>query len=198
MNPSIPVISPANANIPFAERRNWHHVWLIDPLDGADEFVNNNGTYTVNIALIEDGRPVWGVVYNPLNNTVYYAKGASGSYKINGDKSPEKLDPAVTANGKDNIVILSGDSLLPEDVKEYIERTHKDYKLISTRSATALCRVAEGKAAMHISSGPTMEWETAAAHAIVRSSGKRVYDHKTGEALVYNKASLINRSFIAE
>jgi 3'(2'),5'-bisphosphate nucleotidase len=198
MNPSIPVISPKNANIPFAERRDWRHIWLVDPLDGADGFVNHNGTFTVNIALIEDGRPIWGIVYNPLKDTVYYAKGASGSYIINGDESPKTLDPAVTASGKDNIIILSSDSDLSENVKEHIERKHKDYKLIVTRTATALCRVAEGKAAMHISLGPTMEWETAAAHAIVRSSGKRVYDHNTGETLAYNKASLVNGSFIAE
>lgn len=198
MNASIPVISPANANIPFAERLHWHHVWLVDPLDGANEFVNHNGTFTVNIALIEDGRPIWGVVYNPLKDTVYYAKGASGSYKINGDESPQKVVPAEKGNGKDNMLVLSGDNDLSDDLKAYIERTHKDYKLLFARSATAICLVAEGKASMHISFGPSMEWQTAAAHAIARSSGKRVYDYDTGGDLIYNKENLINGSFIAE
>jgi 3'(2'), 5'-bisphosphate nucleotidase len=198
MNPSIPVISPANTNIPFAKRMNWGHVWLVDPLDGAEEFVDHNGTFTINIALIEGGKPVWGVVYNPLSDTVYYAKGASGCYKINGTNSPDKLVPAAMATDKDNIVALSGGSEVSEDVREYIEKKHKDYKLIFTGSATALCLVAEGKAAMHISQRPTMEWETAAAHAVVRSSGKRVYDYNTGEDVVYNKESLINDSFVAE
>lgn len=198
MNPSIPVVSPGNADIPFSERMNWGHAWLVDPLDGAAEFVNHNGTFTINIALIEGGRPVWGVVYNPLSDTVYYAKGASGCYKINGNQSPEKLVPAQMASGKDNIVAVSGGNDLPEDVKEYIQRKHEDYKLIFTGCATALCLVAEGKAVMHIGLGPTMEWETAAAHAVVRSSGKRVYDYNTGGDLEYNKENLVNDSFVAE
>ena len=198
LNPSIPVISPANANIPFAERKDWGYVWLVDPLNGAEEFLNHDGTFTVNIALTEGGKPIWGVVYDPLKDTVYYAKGASGSYKANGDKAPENLVQTETASDADNIVTLSGSSDVSEDVKEYIERKNKDYKLVSASSATALCLVAEGKAAMHISLGPTMEWQTAAAHAIVRSSGKRVYDYNTSEELAYNKESLINDSFIAE
>ena len=198
MNPSIPVISPTNANIPFAERRNWRHVWLVDPLDGAEGFANHNGTFTVNIALIEGGKPVWGIVYNPLDDTVYYAKGANGSYKISGEKSPQRLFPAEMASGRDHIVVLSSGNDLSEDVKEYIERRHKDYKLIFADTTTALCLVAEGKAAMHISLEPTMEWKTAAAHAVARSSGKRIQIFNTSEELVYNKESLINDSFIAE
>jgi 3'(2'), 5'-bisphosphate nucleotidase len=198
LNPSIPVISPANANVPFSERRNWGYVWLVDPLNGAEEFLNHEGNFTVNIALIEGGTPIWGVVYNPLKDTVYYAKGASGSYKINGDKSPEKLVQAEKASDMDNIAVISGNSDLSEGVREYIERKNKGYKLIFTGGATALCLVAEGKAAMHISLEPTMEWQTAAAHAVVRSSGKRVYDYNTSEELAYNKESLINDSFIAE
>ena len=198
LNPAIPVISPAHANVPFAERRYWSHAWLVNPLDGAQEFTHHNGTFTVNIALIEGGRPVWGVVYDPVKDTVYYVKGANGCYRINGNNSPEKMVPTKKHNGTDNLVVLSGDNDLPNDVKAYIERTHKDYKLLFARSTTALCLVAEGKAAMHISLGPTMEWETAAAHAIARSSGKRVYDYDTRGDLVYNKESLINGSFVAE
>lgn len=198
MNPSIPVISPESADIPYAERMNWSYVWLIDPLDGAEEFLNHNGAFTVNIALIEGGKPVWGVVYNPLEDTVYYAKGASGSYKINGDESPEILAPAETSSDKGKMVVLSSGSDLTDDIKDYIDRKIQDYKLIFTGSATALCLVAEGKAAMHISLGPTKEWKTAAAHAIVRASGKNVYSYNTRKELVYNKESLINDSLIAE
>lgn len=198
LNPSIPVISAVNADVPFAKRMNWGHVWLVDPLDGAEEFVNHTGTFTINIALIEGGRPVWGVVYNPLRDTVYYAKGANGCYKISGDNSPEKLVPAQSTSSRDTIVALSGSSDLSEDVKEFIERKHRDHELIFTSSTTALCMVAEGAAAMHVSLGPTMEWETAAAHAVARSSGKRVYDYNTGSEVAYNKETLVNDSFVAE
>lgn len=198
INPSIPMISPADVNIPFAERVKWGYVWLVDPLDGAEAFRNHNGTFTVNIALIEGGRPVWGVVYDPLNNIVYYAKGASGGYKINGDEDPQRLSATEIAGEENNLVTLSGTKVPSKDVKYQIEKKHKDYKLIFSGSAKALCLVAEGRATMHISLGATMEWETAAAHAIVRSTGKRVYNYNTGEALVYNKEALVNDSFIAE
>ena len=90
MNPAIPIITPENTDIPFQERMNWGHVWLVDPLNGTEAFINHNGNFSVNIALIEGGRPVWGVVYNPLSDTVYYAKGASGSFKIVGNKEPKE------------------------------------------------------------------------------------------------------------
>lgn len=198
MNPSIPVISPADADIPFAERMTWGYVWLVDPLDGTEAFTNHNDIFTVNIALIEGVRPVWGVVYDVVNNIVYYAKGANGSYKINGDREPEKLAPSQIAGGNNHLVFVSGDSDLSEDVKAYLERKLKDYKLIFSGSAIALCLLAEGKASMHISQGSTMEWKTAAAHAIAHATGRRVYNYSTGEALLYNKKTLVNDSFIAE
>ena len=198
MNPSIPVISPENADIPYAERMNWSHVWLVDPLDGGEEFINHNGDFTVNIALIEGGKPVWGVVYIPLEDTVYYAKGASECCKIIGDGSTEILPSAEPSTDMGKTVVLSSSSNLAEDVKDYIDNRIKDYKLIVTGNAKALCLLAEGKATMHLSLGPTMEWETAAAHAIARSTGNKVYDYKTMKALAYNKESFINDSFIAE
>jgi len=198
MNPSIPVITPENADIPYSERKNWGHAWLVDPLNGTGAFVNHNGNFTVNIALIEGGRPVWGVIYNPLSDTVYYAKGASGSYKIVGDNEPEELALTEATSSESNTVILSGKSEAPEDIKEYIEARNKDYKIMFTDSTTALCLLTERKAALHINMEPTMEWQTAAADAIARSSGKRIYDYITGEALTYNKENLANESFVAE
>lgn len=198
MNPAIPVISPENANIPFAERRNWSHVWLVKPLDGEDAFVNHNGNFTVNIALVEGGKPVWGVVYNPRDDTVYYAKGVNGSFKINGSNSPEELVPATMSPDKDNIVVISGDTEISEDDSNFIKTRVKDYKLISTGNITALRMLLEGKAAMYINMESTMEWETAAAHAIARSSGKHIHLYNSSEELVYNKESLINDRFMIE
>jgi len=198
MNPSIPVITPENTDTPYSERMNWGYVWLVDPLNGTEAFVNHNGNFTVNIALIEGGRPVWGVIYNPLSDTVYYAKGASGSYKIVGNNEPEELALAGATSGESNTVILSGKSEIPEDINKYIAARNKDYKILFTDSTTALCLLAERKAALHINMEPTMEWQTAAADAIARSSGKHVCDYITGEVLTYNKENQANDSFLAE
>lgn len=198
MNPSIPVISPENTDTPYSERMNRGYVWLVDPLNGAEAFIKHNGNFSVNIALVEGGRPVWGVIYNPLSDTVYYAKGASGSYKIVGNKEPEELALAEATGDESNTVILSGKSETPEDIKKYIETRNKNHKIMFTDSTTALCLLAESKAAMHINLETTMEWQTAAADALARSSGKRVFDYITGEELAYNKESLINGSFVAE
>ncbi len=198
LNPSIPAITPANADTPFEERRNWGYLWLVDPLAGAEPFRHHQDTFTVNIALIEGGRPIWGVVYNPIQDIVYYAKGASGGYKIAGAKSPQKLTPADMADKQPSVIALTTEHDVPDYVKERIERSYEEYKLLFTGSSMALCLLAEGKAAMHIRVGSGMEWETAAAHAVAASSGKRVYDYKTGKALVYNKEHLVHESFIAE
>ena len=198
MNPSIPAITPENKDTPYLERMNWGHVWLVDPLNGTEAFINHNGNFTVNIALIEGGRPVWGVIYNPQSDTVYYAKGASGSYKITGNKEPEELALAETGSNECNTVIISGKNEVPGDIEKYIKSRADNPKFIFTDSATALCLLAEGKAAMHLCLEPTMEWQTAAADAVARSSGKRVCDHETGEELLYNKKDFTNNSFVAE
>ena len=152
----------------------------------------------VNIALIEGGRPVWGIVYNPLSNTVYYAKGASGSYKIVGNSEPEELALAEATDDESNTVIVSGKDEVPEEFMKYIKDRNQDYKIKRSDSATGLCQLAEKKAALLINMEPAMEWQTAAADAIARASGRSVYDFITGEELKYNKKELVNDSFVAE
>ena len=198
MNPSIPVITPENAAPPYSERKNWGYVWLVDPLNGAGAFVNHRGNFTVNIALIEGGRPVWGVMYNPVTDTVYHAKGASGSYKIVGEQEPEALPLTATGSNGSNTVLVSGKGATPGDIEEYVKNLDKDHEQVFTDSATGLCLLAEGKAVMHICHEHTMEWQTAAADAIARSSGKHVCDHVTGEELTYNKENFTNNGFVAK
>jgi len=198
MNPSIPVIVPGNQHTPYSERMNWGYVWLVDPLNGNDTSVSHHGNFTVNIALIEGGRPVWGVVYNPLSDTVYYAKGASGSYKIVGNREPEVLTPGEAVGDESNTAILSGNNEIPEDIMKYLKDRNKDHKIMRTDNPTALCLLAERKAALYINMERTMEWQTAAADAIARSSGRSVCDFITGEDLTYNKENLENDGFIAE
>ena len=198
MNPAIPVISPANADVSFAERRNWSHVWLVKPLDGEENFINHNGDFTVNIALIEGGKPVWGVVYSPRDDTVYYAKGASGSFKMNGDNSPEELITAELARDRKNTIVVSGGADISEDAQTFIKSRSNDYKMITAERIPALRMLLEGNAAMYINMGPTMEWETAAAHAIARAAGKHAHVYNASEDLTYNKESFTNDSFVIE
>jgi 3'(2'), 5'-bisphosphate nucleotidase len=198
LNPSIPVISTGNADMPFAQRAKQAYIWLVDPIGMAADAAGENGGFSVSIALIEGGQPAWGIVYNPLEDTVYYAKGANGSYRINGDGDPIKLDPAERAGDNRHTVLISGSSNPPGEVRARIETEIGDYSLVPAGRAMGLCLLAEGRASMHVSLGPTMEWETAAAHAIARASGKRVLDYRSEEDLLYNKENLRNDSFVAE
>lgn len=198
LNPSIPVISPGNADMPFAQRAKQAYIWLVDPIGTATVAAGENGGFCVSIALIESGQPVWGIVYNLLEDTVYYAKGANSSYRINGDGDPVKLDPAERAGDNRHTVLISGNSNPPGEVRARIETEIGGYRLVPAGRSMGLCLLAEGRAAMHVSLGQVMEWETAAAHAIARASGKRVCDYRTGEDLRYNKDNLCNDSFIAE
>ena len=198
INPSIPVLTPADAGVPHAERANWSHFWMINPLDGAEEFADHTGPFTVNIALIEGSRPVWGVVYNPLEDTVYYAKGASGSYLVRGSGDPEPLGKPDAITERESQVVLSAGPGLPENVLSKLGNRTGDYRVVHARSAMALCLLAEGKAAAYVNPRASQQWETAAGHAIARAAGIQVRSLNTGDELAYNNNNLVNDGFIAE
>ena len=198
MNPSIPVVSPESEDMPFADREKQPYVWLVDPLGITMASPTENGSFSVSIALIEGGQPLWGIVYNPLEDTIYYAKGASGSYRIKGNGEPVELDPSVLTGENRHTVFISGSSKLPDEVSALVETEVGEYSLAPANRAIGLCLLAEGRASMLVSLGAVMEWETAAAHAIARASGKRVVDYRSGEDLLYNKKNPRNESYIAK
>ena len=189
--PDIPIISEENKNIPYEERKGWRYFWLIDPLDGTKEFVRKNGEFTVNIALIEKDTPVLGVVYAPVLDTIYYAKKAKGAYK-NDQKLP------LLQEHKTYKIVMSK-SHLNEETKEFVDslKTDKPKEAVSIGSSLKLCLIAEGSADIYPRLGKTMEWDTAAAHAIILQSGKKVVRFDDKKPLVYNKESLLNPWFIA-
>lgn len=189
--PDIPIISEENKNIPYEERKGWRYFWLIDPLDGTKEFVRKNGEFTVNIALIEKDTPVLGVVYAPVLDTIYYAKKAKGAYK-NDQKLP------LLQEHKTYKIVMSK-SHLNEETKEFVDslKTDKPKEAVSIGSSLKLCLIAEGSADIYPRLGKTMEWDTAAAHAIALQSGKKVVRFDDKKPLVYNKESLLNPWFIA-
>lgn len=190
--PSIPILSEEGSEIPYEARSSWRVFWLIDPLDGTKEFIKRNGEFTVNIALVIDGMPVLGVVYAPILDVCYYAKKGEGAYK-DGIKLP-----SVKTNTYKVVASKSHKNEETEAFIEALKSKHPDLESISIGSSLKLCLVAEGAADIYPRLGPTMEWDTAAAHAVVSESGKRVYDFDTQNELVYNKANLFNPWFAVE
>lgn len=188
--PEIPMLSEENKEVGYKVRQNWEYYWCIDPIDGTKEFVKKNGEFTINIALIHKNKPVLGVVYAPVLESVYYAKKGHGAYK-NGKKLPFQRDDA-------KYIIVASKSHMSEETKVFIEKikTTKNKELISMGSSLKICLVAEGSADIYPRFAPTMEWDTAAAHGIILESGFNIIDATTNESLQYNKEKLLNNSFI--
>lgn len=200
--PEIPVISEESRQVPFATRKDWKTVWLVDPLDGTKEFINKNGEFTVNIALIERGEPVLGVVHIPVTNETYYASKGCGCHKISQSGNTAKL--SVTRehySKKTKIKVVASRSHLTDEVKEFVEnlkRQGKEVDFISSGSSLKFCLVAEGSADVYPRFGPTMEWDTAAAHAVATEAGLKVLNAQSREPLIYNKENLLNPWFVVE
>jgi 3'(2'), 5'-bisphosphate nucleotidase len=198
--PEIPYISEETKQMSYTKRRDWNHLWLIDPLDGTKEFIKKNGEFTINIALIEDQTPVLGVIYVPVKDIFYYAQKGKGSFKIENGTSVQSISATIQSN-REKLVLVGSRSHGGEALNEYLEKKREEYdevELISSGSSLKFCLVAEGKADIYPRTGPTYEWDTAAGHAIVLESGKAVYDFESGKPLVYNKENLLNGWFIVK
>jgi 3'(2'), 5'-bisphosphate nucleotidase len=199
----IPVLSEEGKSIAFAERENWEIFWLVDPLDGTKEFVKRNDEFTVNIALIRDHSPIGGVVYVPVTRTVYRADGR-GSVKAIADEKNGSLSDMrqlPLSLSKENFVIAGSRSHMSPETESYIQSIHtngKSIEMISKGSSLKICMVAEGYADIYPRLGPTMEWDTAAGHAIVKFAGKNIYRIDNNEPLVYNKENLLNPWFVVK
>lgn len=204
----IPVLSEEGKDIPFSERKNWKRLWIVDPLDGTKEFIKRNGEFTVNIALVEDQRPVLGIIYIPVTKTMYFGMEEQGSFRISdiaGQTVFNELFPfsqkLPLVNSLSKYTIVASRSHLTKETEEFIVEMKKKYgetELISAGSSIKFCLVAEGKANVYPRFGPTMEWDTAAGQAILNGAGKNVIDFKTGKKLLYNKENLRNDWFMAE
>ena len=198
--PGIPLLSEENRTVPYEERRHWEYYWCIDPVDGTKEFVKKNGEFTVNIALIHRDTPVLGVVYAPALGDMYKAKKGAGAFK-NGKKLPLKRNatPELSLN------VVASKSHLSEETQAFIDglaKTTETITQVSKGSSLKLCMVAEGEADVYPRLGPTTEWDTAAADAVVRESGKMTYRFEREKGMdsdtpmVYNKEDLLNPWFI--
>jgi 3'(2'), 5'-bisphosphate nucleotidase len=208
----IPVLSEEGSDIPFGVRKYWSSFWLVDPLDGTKEFINRNGDFTVNIALISDQIPVAGVIYAPVPDLLYYALPGYGSFRMEGNCFRRNIELSLLRimelssllperTNRDDYVIVASRSHQSKETAEFIEQVNEPgmkVKYVSKGSSLKFCLLAEGSADLYPRMGPTMEWDTAAGHAIASLAGCTVTDPSTGKALVYNKESLLNPFFVVE
>ncbi|HEY4368338.1 MAG TPA: 3'(2'),5'-bisphosphate nucleotidase CysQ [Steroidobacteraceae bacterium] len=193
LTPDTPILSEEASDIPFEQRRQWQRYWLVDPLDGTKEFVSRNGEFTVNIALIENHVAVAGVVYVPVKDTLYTGVIGSGAYRQIGTESPVAINTLAPAPSEPRCV--GSRSHGADSLSRYLSQLGP-HVLIKVGSSLKFCLVAEGSADLYPRFGPTSEWDTAAAQAVVEAAGGAVVT-LDGKPLRYNtKADLLNPSFM--
>jgi len=195
ITPDIPVLSEESSESELSGRQQWQKYWLIDPLDGTKEFIKRNGEFTVNIALIEAGVPVFGVVYAPVPD-VFYVGEENGAYKLEkGARSQISVAKAPVLNAQWRIV--GSRSHQSDEFKSFITK-FDNTDVISMGSSLKICLVAEGAADLYPRLGLTSEWDTAAAHAVVNAAGGKVLEYPSLKPLIYNSRpdSLLNPFFI--
>jgi len=193
LTPDIPQLSEESDSIPFATRSSWGEYWLIDPLDGTKEFVNRNGEFTVNIALIRDHEPVLGIVHVPVSGVTY--AGVNGVGATRQRNSGDKQSIQIRIPHANPLIVVGSRSHANPVLVKHLEAMG-DYELVSMGSSLKFCLVAEGEADFYPRLGPTSEWDTAAAHAVVSAAGGEVMT-LSGTPLRYNtKDNLLNPEFM--
>ncbi len=195
LTPAIPVLSEESASIPFSERSQWPRFWLVDPLDGTKEFIQRNGQFTVNIALIENHEPVLGVVRVPVSGACYFAARGHGAFCEQPGQYPSSIKVKPLPPGE-VVRVVGSRSHGGLGLQAFVAKLGA-HQLVTIGSSLKFCQVAEGAADVYPRLGPTSEWDTAAAQAIVEVAGGRVVSAETGEPLRYNtRESLLNPYFI--
>jgi 3'(2'), 5'-bisphosphate nucleotidase len=204
---NIPIISEENKQTDYSERKNWIECWIVDPLDGTKEFVKRNGEFTVNIALIKNGKPSLGVIYVPVKKELYYADVDirtvfKAKLERHDTSISEVIDKSKVISPKTNfnkIRVVGSRSHMSEETMSFIEKlkeeNKKDIEIVSKGSSLKFCLVAEGEADVYPRFAPTMEWDTAAGQAICEAAGVKVISLETNMELLYNKESLLNPWF---
>jgi 3'(2'), 5'-bisphosphate nucleotidase len=188
----IPVLSEEGKQTPYADRQHWTSCWLVDPLDGTKEFIKRNGEFTVNIALIEDHKPVFGVIYVPEKETLYWGGTAYGAFKKKKGEEAQKLE---VNNKIDNYTAVRSRSH-SGDEDDTVLAQYSITSFVDSGSSIKFCLVAEGTADIYYRGKPTMEWDTAAGQAIVEGAGGKVL---MGDVpMHYNRENLLNGSFLCK
>ena len=207
----IPVLSEEGKHLSYKERKNWEVLWIVDPLDGTKEFIKRNGEFTVNIALIENGETKMGVIYAPVLKSLYFNVLDGAAYLVNGVETNWNTDrlfyyldtnkQKIPVKSEEKYKVVASRSHLSAETEKYINELKKSYpdlEITSIGSSLKLCLLAEGKADIYPRFAPTMEWDIAAGHAILKAAGGNVLDKQHGKELKYNKENLLNPWFIAK
>jgi 3'(2'), 5'-bisphosphate nucleotidase len=208
----LPILSEEGRHAPYDERKQWNRLWIVDPLDGTKEFVRRNGEFTVNIALVEDHAPVFGVILAPVTGWLYYGGKSMGAYRhqvsdwISSEPNSIFLPDSLTevmhgipvAEQERPFRVVASRSHMSPETQAFIEKQRIQWpnlELINSGSSLKICLVAEGSADVYPRFAPTMEWDTAAGHAIAEGAGKN-FTQADGTAMVYNKPDLLNPWFV--
>ncbi len=200
LEPNIPILSEEGL-VSWENRKNWNKYWLIDPLDGTKEFINRNGEFTVNISLIENNYPIFGIIYSPVKCALYYAIKNKGSYKIKTNTNLSSLNyfDRININNEKKITtkIIGSRSHSNKEFKLWIEKKFTNFELISIGSSLKFCLLAEGEADIYPRMGPTSEWDIAAGHIILEEAGGKLKSFNNKDILYNTKEDILNPHFIA-
>lgn len=203
----FPILSEEGKTIPYEVRKDWEYYWMVDPLDGTKEFVKRNGEFTVNIAFMDKDSPVFGVIYCPVsgsicagfNDTVYSLNKLQAS-DLSENKLEEYTLKSTLNSEKNEIKVVASRSHLSPETENFISMLNLNgdkISMVNAGSALKFCLLAEGKATVYPRFAPTMEWDTAAGHAILKACGKNILLYPSNNEMKYNKPSLVNDWFIA-
>ena len=202
----IPLLSEEGKHIKYSERKEWDYLWIVDPLDGTKEFIKKNGEFTVNIALVKKQKPILGVIYVPCKNELYYALEGLGAFKVTIDGSYKGLESLLKNSSKlplnqnrSNYIVVGSRSHMSKETQNYFDKKKKEYdsvKVLAVGSSLKICMVAEGKADAYPRYAPTMEWDTAAGHAIANMAGFKIIEYNSYNEITYNKKELLNPWFL--
>ncbi len=194
LTPTIPILSEESATIAAADRIQWETFWLVDPLDGTKEFVDRNGEFTVNIALVHHHQPILGVVHVPVSGLSYFAAQGAGAWRRSLNEAPQAIHAAQLTDAP--IRVIGSRSHGSKALEAFVARLPRQASFVRVGSALKFCWIAEGRADVYPRFGPTSEWDTAAAHCIAEQAGATVVD-VTGAPLRYNtRVSLLNPHFL--
>jgi len=218
----IPILSEEGKDVSYDERKKWDRLWIVDPLDGTKEFIKRNGEFTVNIALVEKGTPVMGVIFVPDRNKLYYGSKELGTYRLKSGQVLESLEALSPGDGERGLFesIVSASEKLPlarpkdtpytvvgsrshmsKEVEAFVEEKRAEVgevQFVSAGSSLKFCLVDEGKADIYPRLGPTMEWDIAAGQVVAEGAGAKVFRHDDGKPMAYNRENLLNPWFVVE
>lgn len=203
---SFPIISEENKELDYTIRSQYEYVWLVDPLDGTKEFVNKRDEFTLNIALVYNGTPIFGMIYVPVYQELFYAQKGEGCFFEKTDVREKLFSASKVAQKAKKLTALSNDKIVlalskshqksfqQSDFFESSDTIH--FQTIEMGSSLKFCRLAQEEIDVYIRNAPTMEWDTAAGQIIVAEAGKKVLSIESLEPLIYNKSNLLNPNFI--